>query len=172
MALFLQREGLALGNSPVGHDDPANSEQNVSVRHLQFPAAVSHAAPAKLCRTCQPLEVVSNFFLLNCPRNAVFDQLTKRCCGQSPSALAASAISSKRASSLCRGAKNRAGKACDCNRKRREYARADGRQRKGASCRFAGHHAKLRFEQRPDGLHVQLPAQPPAKFAYALRVAS
>ena len=34
-----------------------------------------------------------------------------------------------------------------------------------------GNDAKLRFEQRPDGLHVQLPAQPPAKFAYALRVA-
>jgi alpha-L-fucosidase len=30
--------------------------------------------------------------------------------------------------------------------------------------------AKLRFEQRPDGLHVQLPAQPPAKYAYVLRV--
>jgi alpha-L-fucosidase len=34
-----------------------------------------------------------------------------------------------------------------------------------------GNDAKLRFEQRPDGLHVQLPEQPPAKFAYALRVA-
>jgi alpha-L-fucosidase len=34
-----------------------------------------------------------------------------------------------------------------------------------------GNDAKLRFEQRPDGLHVQLPAQPPAKFAYALRIA-
>jgi alpha-L-fucosidase len=34
-----------------------------------------------------------------------------------------------------------------------------------------GSDAKLRFEQRPDGLHVQLPAQPPAKFAYVLRVA-
>ena len=33
-----------------------------------------------------------------------------------------------------------------------------------------GSDAKLRFEQRPDGLHVQLPAQPPAKYAYALRV--
>jgi alpha-L-fucosidase len=34
-----------------------------------------------------------------------------------------------------------------------------------------GSDAKLRFEQRPDGLHVQLPAQPPAKFVYVLRVA-
>lgn len=33
-----------------------------------------------------------------------------------------------------------------------------------------GTNAKLRFEQRPDGLHVQLPAQPPANYAYALRV--
>jgi len=34
-----------------------------------------------------------------------------------------------------------------------------------------GSDAKLRFEQRADGLHVQLPGQPPAKYAYALRVA-
>jgi alpha-L-fucosidase len=33
-----------------------------------------------------------------------------------------------------------------------------------------GSEAKPRFEQRPDGLHVQLPPQPPAKYAYALRV--
>jgi alpha-L-fucosidase len=33
-----------------------------------------------------------------------------------------------------------------------------------------GSDAKLRFEQRSDGLHVQLPAQPPAKYAYVLRV--
>jgi alpha-L-fucosidase len=33
-----------------------------------------------------------------------------------------------------------------------------------------GSEAKLKFEQRPDGLHVQLPGQPPAKYAYALRV--
>jgi len=33
-----------------------------------------------------------------------------------------------------------------------------------------GGDAKLRFEQRPDGLHVQLPTQPPAKYAYVLRV--
>jgi alpha-L-fucosidase len=35
---------------------------------------------------------------------------------------------------------------------------------------LVGSDAKLRFEQRPDGLHVQLPAQSPAKYAYALRV--
>jgi alpha-L-fucosidase len=33
-----------------------------------------------------------------------------------------------------------------------------------------GGPAKLQFEQRADGLHVQLPAEPPAKFAYALRI--
>jgi alpha-L-fucosidase len=33
-----------------------------------------------------------------------------------------------------------------------------------------GSDAKLRFEQRSDGLHVQLPGQPPAKYAYVLRV--
>ena len=33
-----------------------------------------------------------------------------------------------------------------------------------------GSDAKLQFEQRADGLHVQLPAQAPAKYAYALRV--
>jgi alpha-L-fucosidase len=33
-----------------------------------------------------------------------------------------------------------------------------------------GSDAKPRFEQRADGLHVQLPAQAPAKYAYALRV--
>lgn len=33
-----------------------------------------------------------------------------------------------------------------------------------------GGSAKLQFEQRPDGLHVQLPAQPPRESAYALRV--
>jgi hypothetical protein len=29
---------------------------------------------------------------------------------------------------------------------------------------------KLQFEQQPDGLHVHLPAQAPAKYSYALRV--
>jgi alpha-L-fucosidase len=33
-----------------------------------------------------------------------------------------------------------------------------------------GGPAKLQFEQRADGLHVQLPAEPPAKFAYTLRI--
>jgi alpha-L-fucosidase len=33
-----------------------------------------------------------------------------------------------------------------------------------------GSDAKLRFEQRSDGLHVQLPGQPPAKYAYVLSV--
>jgi alpha-L-fucosidase len=30
--------------------------------------------------------------------------------------------------------------------------------------------ARLQFTQQPDGLHVQLPAQSPTKYAYALRV--
>jgi alpha-L-fucosidase len=33
-----------------------------------------------------------------------------------------------------------------------------------------GGDSKLRFEQSPDGLHVQLPARPPANHAYVLRV--
>ncbi len=33
-----------------------------------------------------------------------------------------------------------------------------------------GSDGKLKFAQRPDGLHVQLPAQAPSKYAYALRV--
>jgi alpha-L-fucosidase len=33
-----------------------------------------------------------------------------------------------------------------------------------------GNDAKTKFEQRPDGLHVQLPAQPPANYAYVLRL--
>jgi alpha-L-fucosidase len=35
---------------------------------------------------------------------------------------------------------------------------------------MVGGDAQLHFEQRADGLHVQLPAEPPAKFAYVLRV--
>jgi alpha-L-fucosidase len=35
---------------------------------------------------------------------------------------------------------------------------------------LVGSEAKLQFEQRADGLHVQLPSQAPAKYAYALRV--
>src|SRR3954465_13969301 len=33
-----------------------------------------------------------------------------------------------------------------------------------------GGDSRVRFEQRSDGLHVHLPAQPPAKYAYVLRV--
>jgi alpha-L-fucosidase len=33
-----------------------------------------------------------------------------------------------------------------------------------------GGDAKMQFEQRGDGLHVQLPAQPPSKYAYVLRL--
>ena len=33
-----------------------------------------------------------------------------------------------------------------------------------------GTKGTLQFEQHPDGLHVKLPAQPPAKYAYALRI--
>jgi alpha-L-fucosidase len=38
------------------------------------------------------------------------------------------------------------------------------------SVALLGSDAKLHFEQRADGLHVQLPTQPPAKYAYAIRV--
>jgi alpha-L-fucosidase len=38
------------------------------------------------------------------------------------------------------------------------------------SVALLGSDATLQFEQRKDGLHVQLPAQHPAKYAYALRV--
>jgi alpha-L-fucosidase len=38
------------------------------------------------------------------------------------------------------------------------------------SVALIGSDAKLRFEQRADGLHVQLPAQAPAKYAYVLRM--
>jgi alpha-L-fucosidase len=38
------------------------------------------------------------------------------------------------------------------------------------SVALLGSDAKLQFEQRSDGLHVQLPGQAPAKYAYALRV--
>jgi hypothetical protein len=33
-----------------------------------------------------------------------------------------------------------------------------------------GSDAKLQLDQRPDGLHVRMPAQAPAKYSYALRV--
>jgi len=38
------------------------------------------------------------------------------------------------------------------------------------SVTLLGSESQLRIEERPDGLHVHLPAQPPTKFAYALRV--
>ena len=38
------------------------------------------------------------------------------------------------------------------------------------SVSLLGSDAKPEFQQRPDGLHVQLPAQPPAKYAYVLRL--
>jgi len=38
------------------------------------------------------------------------------------------------------------------------------------SVTLLGSDAKLQFEQRPNGLHVRMPAQAPAKYAYALRV--
>ena len=38
------------------------------------------------------------------------------------------------------------------------------------SVALLGSDAKLQFDQRADGLHVRLPAQAPAKYAYALRV--
>ncbi len=38
------------------------------------------------------------------------------------------------------------------------------------SVSLLGSDAKVQFEQRADGLHVQLPAEPPAKYAYALRI--
>jgi len=38
------------------------------------------------------------------------------------------------------------------------------------SVSLLGSDAKLQFDQRPDGLHVRMPAQAPAKYAYALRV--
>jgi len=33
-----------------------------------------------------------------------------------------------------------------------------------------GSDAKLNFEQKPDGLHVKLPGEAPATYAYALRI--
>jgi alpha-L-fucosidase len=38
------------------------------------------------------------------------------------------------------------------------------------SVTLLGSDAKLQFDQRSDGLHVRMPAQAPAKYAYALRV--
>jgi alpha-L-fucosidase len=38
------------------------------------------------------------------------------------------------------------------------------------SVTLLGNDSELKFDQRVDGLHLQLPAQAPAKYAYALRV--
>ncbi len=38
------------------------------------------------------------------------------------------------------------------------------------SATLLGNNVELRFEQRPDGLHLQLPAQSASKYAYAVRV--
>lgn len=38
------------------------------------------------------------------------------------------------------------------------------------SLTLLGSDTKLQFDQRPDGLHVRMPAQAPAKYAYALRM--
>jgi alpha-L-fucosidase len=51
----------------------------------------------------------------------------------------------------------------------RSLARTVGDQQVQAVA-LLGSDTKLRFEQRGDGLHVQLPGQSPAKYAYVLRV--
>jgi alpha-L-fucosidase len=38
------------------------------------------------------------------------------------------------------------------------------------SVTLLGSDAKLQFDQRPDGLHVRMPARAPARYAYALRI--
>ena len=38
------------------------------------------------------------------------------------------------------------------------------------SVTLLGSDAKISFDQHPDGLHVRLPAQSPAKYAYAVRI--
>jgi alpha-L-fucosidase len=43
--------------------------------------------------------------------------------------------------------------------------------RKIGSIVLLGSDTKLNFQQQPDGLHIQLPAQAPSKYAYAFRVA-
>jgi alpha-L-fucosidase len=39
------------------------------------------------------------------------------------------------------------------------------------SVALLGSNASIKFDQRPDGLHVHLPTQSPAKYAYAIRLA-
>ena len=44
-------------------------------------------------------------------------------------------------------------------------------ERHGLRCvALLGSDTKISFDQRPDGLHVHLPAQSPAKYAYAVRI--
>jgi alpha-L-fucosidase len=38
------------------------------------------------------------------------------------------------------------------------------------SITLLGSDAQLEFQQKPDGLHIELPAQPPGKYAYAYRI--
>jgi alpha-L-fucosidase len=40
-----------------------------------------------------------------------------------------------------------------------------------AAVALLGSGAKLAFEQRTDGLHIQLPEQIPGKYAYSFRIA-
>lgn len=47
---------------------------------------------------------------------------------------------------------------------------ASGDQPKIGSAALLGSDAKLRFEQREDGLHIQLPEQSAGKYAYAFRI--
>ena len=43
-------------------------------------------------------------------------------------------------------------------------------QQRVASVELLASGAKLNFEQRADGLHIQLPAQAPGKYAYVFRI--
>jgi alpha-L-fucosidase len=47
---------------------------------------------------------------------------------------------------------------------------AHGSHPKIGSVTLRGYDPPLHFEQRSDGLHIQLPAQPPGKYAYAFRI--
>jgi alpha-L-fucosidase len=49
-------------------------------------------------------------------------------------------------------------------------AGAHGSHPRIGSITLRGYDPPLRFEQRADGLHIQLPAQSPGKFAYAFRI--
>jgi hypothetical protein len=45
-----------------------------------------------------------------------------------------------------------------------------GSRPKIGSVTLRGYEPALHFEQRADGLHIQLPAQAPGKYAYAFRI--